>query len=1374
MDKIRIVIDGKECFGLPKQTILAVAKENDIFIPTLCFDERVAIYGSCGICVVEVAKNPKLVKACATEIAPDMEVTTNSDRIAESRKTNMELLMTNHTGDCKGPCTLNCPAGTDCQGYVGLIANGQYEEALMLVKDKIPLPGALGRVCPHPCETKCRRGLIEEPIGIMDLKRFAADYDAANPWLPDCDPATGKKVAIIGAGPMGLSAAYFLKQKGHDVTIYEQMPYGGGMLRYGIPQYRLPKEEVLDKEVQTIIKLGVDIKFNTKVGRDISFEEIRKNSDAVLVAIGAWISTGTGCKGEDADGVIGGIDFLQEVIGKNAPDIKGKNVAIVGGGNTAMDCCRTALRLGAGKVYNIYRRTKAEMPADEIEIIEGEEEGVIFKNLTNPIEIVKDEKGHAKEILLQIMELGEPDASGRRAPVPVEGKTEVLPVDVVLLAIGQAVEESSIDSAVTRTRKKGIAYDPDTFMTSMEGVFAGGDCGNDKISIAVEAIADANKAAVVMDAYLNGEKIKYDIPYVDVNDTIDEYTFEDREKMFKAAMPHLNPNERKGNFKEIVHGFSEKDAVEEAKRCLECGCGSYFNCKLIEYTNLFGAEGNARLGGVKNIDIIRNPEFKEHECEDDHPYVVRDNKKCINCELCVRICNEVVGATALGLVNRGFNAVVKPALEGTLEDAGCVSCGNCISVCPTGALQPKVTQRKPVPLKVEKVRTTCPYCGVGCQMDLQVKGNRIVGVMPAFGPSNGGILCVKGKFAYDFINHPDRLTTPMIRKGNDLVPATWEEALNLIVSTINKMKSESGADAFAGLSSARVTNEENYLFQKLFRAAIGTNNIDHCARLCHSSTVTGLATTLGSAAMTNSITEVLDADAILITGSNTAEGHPVLAARIGQAVRNGAKLVVIDPRKVPLAKNAEVFLQIKPGTNVAALNGMMNVIFEEGLADEAFIAAKTEGIADLKAVVKEYTPEKVAEICGIDADELRKAARIYATAAKAPIYYAMGVTQFATGTDAVMSISNLALICGKLGKEGSGVNPLRGQNNVQGACDMGCLPGDLPGYQKIASADAVKKFSDFWGVNLSNKPGKTMTEIVDSILTDDIRFLYIMGENPMISEPDINHVAEALEHCEFLVVQDIFLTETAQQADVVLPASCYAEKDGTFVNTERRVQRVRKAVNAPGEAMADLDILAALLKKLGLSADYAGAAEVFEEISKCTPSYGGISYGRLEESGSLQWPCPDAKHPGTPILHVDKFGRGDKALLKPAAFKEPAEVTDAEYPLILTTGRVLAQYHTRTMTGKSEGINQLAGAPFVEINPEDADAYDICDGDMVTVSSRRGNVTVEAKVTSDIKKGVIFMPFHYADGPANLLTNTALDPEAKMPEMKACAANICK
>ena len=476
MEKFKLNINGKEVKGLPGQTILEVARENDIFIPTLCYDERTKIYGSCGICMCEVEGNPKLCKACATVIAPGMVIRTNTERVIESRKTNLELLLSNHTGDCRPPCVLACPAQTDCQGYVGLIANGEYEAALELVKDKIPLPAALGRVCPHPCEEKCRRGLIDEPISIQWLKRFVADNDlmGEEAFIPECEPATGKRVAVIGGGPMGLSAAYFLRQKGHDVTIFESMPKAGGMLRYGIPEYRLPKE-ILDEEILTIEKMGVEIITDTKIGVDIPFETVREDFDAVLLGIGAWISTGVGCKGEDADGVIGGIDFLRKVV-RNEEIELGEKVAIVGGGNTAMDACRTAVRLGAKEVYNIYRRTKDEMPADMVEIEEAEEEGVIFKNLTNPIEVIKDENGHAKEVVLQVMELGEPDASGRRRPVAIEGSNFVLDVDCVIMAIGTKLNKLIVETTdkLEPNERGGIGTDEGA-ATSREGVFAGGD-----------------------------------------------------------------------------------------------------------------------------------------------------------------------------------------------------------------------------------------------------------------------------------------------------------------------------------------------------------------------------------------------------------------------------------------------------------------------------------------------------------------------------------------------------------------------------------------------------------------------------------------------------------------------------------------------------------------------------------------------------------------------------------------------------------------------------------------------------------------------------------------------------------------------------------
>jgi len=523
--------------------------------------------------------------------------------------------------------------------------------------------------------------------------------------------------------------------------------------------------------------------------------------------------------------------------------------------------------------------------------------------------------------------------------------------------------------------------------------------------------------------------------------------------------------------------------------------------------------------------------------------------------------------------------------------------------------------------------------------------------------------------------------------------------------------------------------------------------------------------------MTNSIAEVLNADVIFITGSNTTTGHPVIGARIRQAKHKGARIIVAEPRKIDLTDNADVFLQITPGTNVALYNGMMNVIISEGLQNSEYINERTEKYDDLVAAVSSFTPEKAAEICGVSADDIRAAARLYAKAAKASIFYSMGVTQHTTGTEGVMSLSNLALLCGNIGIESGGINPLRGQNNVQGACDMGGLPGDLTGYQKVANPEALAKFEKAWGVELSNKPGLTLTEIVHKAGHGDIKFLYVMGENPMVSDPDLHHVEEALKNTEFLVVQDIFLTETAQLADVVLPAASFAEKEGTFSNTERRVQRVRKAIEPIGKSKADWVILMDLLNMLGIEKKYSHPTEIMAEIASLTPSYGGITYDRLDQLGSIQWPCPNVDHPGTVYLHKAAIARG-KGLFKAIEYKPSNELPDAEYPFVLTTGRVLYHYHTRTMTGKVAGLNALSPESFIEINPVTAKNLGVNDGTKVRVSSRRGDITTVAKITRNIKEGVVFMPFHFAEGAANVLTNPALDPISKIPEYKVCAVKI--
>ncbi|MCR5517987.1 MAG: formate dehydrogenase subunit alpha, partial [Lachnospiraceae bacterium] len=675
---------------------------------------------------------------------------------------------------------------------------------------------------------------------------------------------------------------------------------------------------------------------------------------------------------------------------------------------------------------------------------------------------------------------------------------------------------------------------------------------------------------------------------------------------------------------------------------------------------------------------------------------------------------------------------------------------------------------------LKRVLTTCPHCATGCQMNLLVKNNKVVGVEPVNGPSNKGLLCVKGRFAYNFINHPDRLKYPLIKKNGVFERATWDEALDLIASKLKGIRDQYGPDAIAGFSCSRTVNEDNYVFQKMMRAGIGTNNVDQCARLCHSATVHGLAMTLGSGAMTNTITDITHTDVILLIGSNTTEAHPVIGTQIRQAAMRGTKIIVIDPRRIDLCDQAKIHLQIKPGTNIAILNAMMNYILSEGLEDKEYIANKTEGFEEFREILKDYKPEDIAKLCHVDAEDIKEAARLYATADKASIIYCLGVTEHSQGTEGVMSTSNLALMCGKIGREGCGVNPLRGQNNVQGACDMGCMPGEFPGYQKVANPDVLKKFEKAWGTKLNPKPGLMMTDVIPAAIKGDIKALYIMGEDPVVTDPDTNHLLKAINNLEFFAIQEIFMTETAKLADVVLPAVCYAEKEGTFSNTERRVQRVRKAVEPEGECKQDYEILCEIMTRMGYECHYDSAADIMDEIASLTPSFGGISHKRLDTGESIQWPCTSADHPGTPIMHVGKFSRGERALFYPAAYMPSKELPDDEYPFTLMTGRMLYHYNTRAMTGKTEGINKIAPSSYIELNPEDAARLGVADGDKVRVYSRRGELYTSARITDKVSPRETFMTFHFPDGNANWVTIAATDNIAKIPDYKVCAINIEK
>jgi formate dehydrogenase alpha subunit len=763
--------------------------------------------------------------------------------------------------------------------------------------------------------------------------------------------------------------------------------------------------------------------------------------------------------------------------------------------------------------------------------------------------------------------------------------------------------------------------------------------------------------------------------------------------------------------------------------------------------------------------------------DDSHPAFTRDLNKCILCGKCVRACHEIAGLGAIDLAFRGNSAKVSTFGDKPVLESICESCGECVERCPTGALTPKNTRQA-----THELRTICPYCGVGCSIYLGIRGSEIVSVRgDKESPVNKGGLCVKGRFGFDFVSHPDRLTKPLIRKegwskdvevnGNfqdAFREASWDEALELVAENLSRIRAEHGADSLGVLSSAKFTNEENYLVQKFARAVLGTNNVDHCARLCHASTVVAAAAAFGDGAMSNSIADFAKADTLLVIGSNTTECHPIIGRMIRQGVKAGkTKLIVADPRAIQLSELATVHLRHRPGTDVALLNAMMNVILGEGLHDQKFIEERTEGFQELAETVKKYTPEMAQEITGVPQAYIVKAARLFAGADKAAILYGMGITQHTTGTDNVKSVANLLLLTGNMGREGTGFSPLRGQNNVQGACDMGALPNVLPGYQQVANPETRQKFETAWNCIIKDKPGLPVTEMIEAAAHGDIKAMYVVGENPIMSEPYAVHTKRAIQQLEFLVVQDIFPTETAVLADVILPAAAFAEKSGTFTSTERRVQKINKAVEPPGEAKADWQIISQLANKLGYPFAYQSAAEINEEMASLTPIYGGMHYDRLEGYG-LQWPCRDREDPGTPTLHEGKFTRG-LGKFHAVEYRPPAESVSTDYPLILTTGRILEHWHTGSMSRRTGVLHDLHPHGAVEIHPDDALKLGIVDGDLVTIASERGKIETPVNVTDKTSPGLAFMAFHWRESPANMLTNAALDPVAKIPEFKVSA-----
>ncbi|WP_194435215.1 formate dehydrogenase subunit alpha [Vibrio fluminensis] len=1392
---IEIVINGKYRFVEEGATLLEAAKVCGVEIPSLCGLNKSNQKVPCDLCVVEV-ESGGTVRACETKVYSGLNVITQSEQLTEHRRKALNRIMQDHYADCEAPCKTACPAGVDIQSYLYFIAQNDHQKAIEVIKRTLPMPLSIGRVCPAFCESECRRSLVDDSIAIRQLKRHAADADLAaqEAYVPEKKPNKDLSIAIVGSGPGGLTAGYYLSNEGYDVTVFEAMPKAGGWLRYGIPEYRLPKA-ILDKEIELMCRNGMQIKTGQKLGNDFTLSQLSEQYDAVCLAVGASLAVEMNYTGSDLAGCYLGVDYLKDYVTERTYTT-GEKVAVIGGGNTAIDCARTARRAGADTTI-IYRRTREEMPAEDYEIVEAEHEGVKFLFLTNPVENIADESGRVQSVRLERMALGAPDASGRRSP-KATGEFFTEEFDTVIAAVSQKPDLSFLENdelTLPLTRWNTSESNPLTMHTGTGNIFSIGDFRRGPAT-AVEAVGDGRVAAKAIDLFLNGDMA--DMPKPAFNSRkepalkqVDPVHFETLQKVARTIMPELTPAQREQSFAEVELGFDNDEAIKEAARCLECGCQANTSCDLRDYSTEYQAEQkfDYSLNVQSHHDWLnlraKDPRHK-FSVDRSSEFIEFDANRCISCGQCIQACSE---QAVHGILNFVHDQNGRPALrpddrphfgkscDGKLlmGDSNCVQCGACVQACPTGAMVDKRDRSQGRVEHLKKVDTICTYCGVGCKLTMHVDEakNRIQYVTGANSPVNQGMLCVKGRFGFDFIGDEGRLTTPLIRKDGVLQPASWQEAITLIAKKFTAIKQDFGSNALAGFSSAKTTNEDNYAFQKFIRRELGTNNVDHCARLCHASTVTGLEASLGSGAMTNDIPSIQHSDVIFIIGSDTTSAHPIIASHIKQAIRHhGARLIVADPKRIDMVDHAELYLAHRPGTDVMLLNGVMQQIIKNGWYDEEYIEERVDGFDTFLQEVMSpaYALDKVELVTGVSASDIFAMARTIGTAKRTAVYYSMGITQHTTGHDNVRSIANLQLLCGNIGIEGGGINPLRGQSNVQGACDMGALPNSYPGYQKVYNPMVRQKFAIEWDApDLPIEPGLTLTEIIHAACHREVRGLYVMGENPVLSDPNQQHVIEGLEALDFLVVQDIFLTETAQYADVVLPAYSFAEKSGHFTNTERRVQRVNAALKAPGEAKEDWWIIQEIANAMGSDWHYQSVADITSEIARVTPQYAGLQWESITPNG-VQWPsCKNNPH-GTRIMHQTQFTRG-KGQMVGVPFRYAAELPDEEYPLVLTTGRILEQFHTGTMTRKTKGLDNLAG-PRAMISVHDAEAMGIGNGQRLRVSTRRGSIEIDAFVTKRIQQGVVFIPFHFVESPVNRLTTTATDPHAKIPEFKVAAVRI--
>ncbi len=1134
MEKLNVILNGKIVKGIKGETILQLALRNGIDIPTLCNDERLEPYSSCYVCVVEVEGMRGLQPSCSTKIAEGMKITTNSDKVIKSRKAALELLLSNHYADCVAPCKLTCPAGVDVQGYIALINKGLYSEAVRLIKETNPLPAICGRVCVRPCEVACRRNLVEGVgVGIDYLKRYATDkdFESENDYIPEIKPATNKKVCIIGAGPGGLTAAYYLAIEGHTVEIFEANPFPGGMLRYGIPPYRLPNE-IIDKEVENICKLGVKIHYQKRLGANLSYKDIKNNYDAFILAIGSQSGTRIGCENDNAENVFSGIDFLRnmELTGQRY-DFTGKKVAVIGGGNTAMDCCRTAVRCGADKVYIIYRRTENEMPANKIEIHESKLEGVEYLFLTAPAKINLDESGKVKSLTCYKMKLGEPDASGRRRPIKIDGSEFEIELDYILAAIGQRTNVDFINDINDNSEEKlvinkwgDIEADKNTLRTSIKNIFAAGDSVTGPATL-IEAIAQGRKAARSCHQYLSGEEVKgEDFEFISRKDNFRKQLpeeYKDRYKhQLREEMPTLPPEKRK-NFDEVELGYTDEMAYRETLRCLECGCSEYFTCELKKYSTEYKAE-QYKLGG----------EFKTYEIDFRHPYIEIDNNKCILCSRCIRICKDVVGANALGLVNRGFDTYVAPSMNKKLLDTDCESCGLCISTCPTGAITENV-KFKPGPVKLSDYETVCNFCSIGCEIKLHHINGYYMKVTGASGVINKDTnICRFAKFGYHYLNDKSRILKPLYKHRGQFKEIDFETAYKIIYDKIKSVLPDENV-FFAG---ARLSNEELYLIQKFARAAVKTNNINSFHYLNRGNGY------FYDNYLNVPFEQIQGAGKIYLIGSEINYENPVVSYLINNTRSKNKTLfeVVTTNENSSLLKRADRALIVKSYYHF--IKAVIHYLLSHNRENRIFIDDHTEGFEDYKKLTLFEDYNALLKNSGVFFEKrLMEFAEGYNLEQKAIIIF----SEKHLSSNTVKELYNLAIITGKLGKISSGLIALKEKNNSQGLFDMGITPAyGVGGKDIVNDEEFITKLKKVW--NISQIPVSVNEDLFDFISKGNAKNMFIFGEDPVGCAVEKDKVLELFNKTNFKVVQDYFMTETAELADLILPASLPQESGGSY------------------------------------------------------------------------------------------------------------------------------------------------------------------------------------------------------------------------------------